>query len=93
MKAVLVIDVPDNILLDFSKANIEIKENAYLVNKDENEWKYTKPIRFESVPLRPLPQKGTMENVVECEYNRGFVDGRNHCIDLIMGETKWKKQY
>lgn len=39
-------------------------------------------------PLRPLPLKGTMENVVDCEYNRGFVDGRNHCIDLIMGETE-----
>ena len=39
-------------------------------------------------PLRPLPLKGTMENVDECEYNRGFVDGRNHCIDLIMGETE-----
>ena len=57
MKAVLIIDVPDNILLDFSKANIEIKESAYLVNKDESKWKYTKPIKIEDVPLRPLPQK------------------------------------
>lgn len=39
-------------------------------------------------PLRPLPQKGTMEKVDECEYNRGFVDGRNHCIELITGETE-----
>ena len=44
--------------------------------------------REEWCPLRPLPLKGTMENVVECEYNRGFVDGRNHCIDLITGETE-----
>ena len=39
-------------------------------------------------PLRPMPLKGTMENVDECEYNRGFVDGRNHCIELITGETE-----
>lgn len=39
-------------------------------------------------PLKPLPQKGTMENVVECIYNRGYVDGRNDCIDLITGEKE-----
>ena len=53
-----------------------------LTNKDIEEE------RTVECPLRPLPLKGTMENVDECEYNRGFVDGRNHCIDLITGETE-----
>lgn len=47
--------------------------------------RYEKPLWC---PLRPLPSKGTMENVVECDYNRGYVDGRNHCIELITGETE-----
>jgi len=85
MKAVLVIDVPDNIILGFSKANIEIKENAYLVNKDENAWKYTKPIRFEGVSLRPLPQKKTPQG---SDLFNDYVNGWNDCIDAITGETE-----
>lgn len=38
--------------------------------------------------LRPLPEKGTMDNIEPCEYNEGFVDGRNHCIELITGEIE-----
>lgn len=88
MKAVLVIDVPDNILLDFSKANIEIKDSAYLVNKDESKWKYTKPIKIEDVPLRPLPQKRN-----ECYYfgelaKNEFAVGFNACLEKITGETE-----
>lgn len=91
MKAVLVIDVPDNILLDFSKANIEIKESAYLVNKDENEWKYTKPIKIEDVPLRPLPKKEEKPIKGEDDYNDfciGYTRGWNECLDEITGETE-----
>ena len=88
MKVVLEIDVPDNILLDFSKANIEIKENAYLVNKDENAWKYTKPIRFESVPLRPLPDKKEYFYYPYNEYLRAVNEGWNACLDAITGETE-----
>lgn len=88
MKAVLVIDVPDNIILDFSKANIEIKENAYLVNKDENAWKYTKPIRFESVPLRPMPSKLVPFGYLDAGNEDGLYEkGYNDCIDEITGET------
>lgn len=82
MKAVLIIDVPDNILLDFSKANIEIKESAYLVNKDESKWKYTKPIKIEDIPLRPLPKEMTEG------FDRMFMCGWNSCLDVITGETE-----
>ncbi len=91
MKAVLVIDVPDNILLDFSKANIEIKESAYLVNKGENEWKYIKPIKIEGISLRPLPQR---EKANEGSYGViGMVDtawtqGFNDCLAEITGEME-----
>lgn len=85
MKAILVIDVPDNILIDFSKANIEIKENAYLVNKDESKWKYTKPIKIEGVPLRPLPHKKTPKG---SDLFNDYVNGWNDCIDAITGETE-----
>ena len=89
MKAVLVIDVPDGVSLDeWYAVNVVIarlkapeEELIHCIPYDESKL-------FKFVPLRPLPLKGTMENVVDCEYNRGFVDGRNHCIDLIMGETE-----
>lgn len=39
-------------------------------------------------PLRPLPEKGTMDNVEPSAYNEGFTAGRNHCIDLITGDAE-----
>ena len=89
MKTLLVIDVPDGVSLDeWYAVNVVIarlkapeEELIHCIPFDESK-------TFKFVPLRPLPLKGTMENVVECEYNRGFVDGRNHCIDLITGETE-----
>lgn len=88
MKAVIVIDVPDNILLGFSKANIEIKESAYLVSKDESKWKYTKPIKIEDVPLRPLPQMKSIELACQKEdegndYGAGLIVGWNDCLREI----------
>ena len=73
MKAVIVINYA-------SEEDIGKKTSIHLLN-EENEW-------VEDVVIKPLPLKGTMENVDECEYNRGFVDGRNHCIELITGETE-----
>ena len=89
MKAVLVIDMPDGVSLDEWFA---VKVVVDRLKATEEELIYGIPFveskLFRFVPLRPLPLKGTMENVDECEYNRGFVDGRNHCIELITGETE-----
>ena len=78
-KSILVIDTPD----------ICYKRPCYDheggICQASHNWKTD---RENGCELRPLPLKGTMENVVDCEYNRGFVDGRNHCIDLIVGETE-----
>ena len=88
MKAVLIIDVPDNILLDFSKANIEIKESAYLVNKDESKWKYTRPIKIEDVPLRPLPDRESPARLKNGTYFKAYDRGWEACLDAISGETE-----
>ena len=90
MKAVLIIDVPDNIILGFSKANIEIKESAYLVNKDESKWKYTKPIKIEDVPLRPLPQKKEQFNSWERDFRSeaSYRAGYNDCLEDIIEEIE-----
>lgn len=37
-------------------------------------------------PLKPIPQK--MEYEGEIDYEYGYIDGRNECIDEIMGETE-----
>ena len=79
MKAILVIDMPKgccecNCAIDLCHGTIPSQE-----------WYDKRP---SWCPLRPLPEKGTMENVEPCEYNQGFVDGRNHTIDLITGETE-----
>ena len=84
MKAVLVVDTP--------KTCKECRCQMMLVcvPADEDIDEYVNPSTTipKWCPLRPLPLKGTMENVNECEYNRGFVDGRNHCIELITGEIE-----
>lgn len=83
-KSILVIDTPKD-CYECPCSN----EGCYLCQISrrqlEDDFQDTRP---KWCPLRPLPLKGTMENVDECEYNRGFVDGRNHCIELITGETE-----
>ena len=77
-KSVLVIDTPTNC------NECEVKCDGYTA-KQYAEKAITKP---SWCPLRPLPEKGTMDNVEPCAYNEGFIDGRNHCIELITGETE-----
>lgn len=84
MKAVLVIDMPDMCL----NCDLYAFQSCYPLQRRINRDGLKMVDKPEWCPLRPMPLKGTMENVVECEYNKGFVDGRNHCIDLIMGETE-----
>ena len=37
-------------------------------------------------PLKPLPQKKQHEEEIDYEY--GYIDGWNDCIDTIAGETE-----
>nr|DAU27629.1 MAG TPA: hypothetical protein [Caudoviricetes sp.] len=41
-------------------------------------------IRPDWCPLKPLPEKNTIENDMT-DYQCGMVDGRNQCIDEIAG--------
>ena len=88
MKAILVLDEMPNSCHACPLTYIDCEYGAYttkcVIDKD------TIPHygKWDECPLKPLPLKGTMENVDECEYNRGFVDGRNHCIELIAGEIE-----
>lgn len=89
MRAVIVIDMPDGVSIDEWYA-VTVVVDRLLATEEELKQgiPFDESKVFKFVPLRPLPLKGTMENVDECEYNRGFVDGRNHCIELITGETE-----
>ena len=75
MKAILVIDIPEDYTGSVISVNLYGRNNKLIHENYINK-------------LRPMPLKGTMENVVECEYNRGFVDGINYCVELITGETE-----
>lgn len=96
MKAVLVIDempkscsdcwLHRNEYSDYEKVWEDICHNAEHECHVLSKTNYKK--RPSWCPLRPLPEKGTMDNVEPCAYNEGFIDGRNHCIELITGETE-----
>lgn len=81
-KSVLVIDTPESCeecpLFAFECCHVRRKEIPM-----EN---ITQGIKPEWCPLKCLPEKGTMDNVEPCAYNEGFIDGRNHCIELITGD-------
>ena len=85
MKFVLVIDVAD----DVAEAYEDFTVDYDFRGTPKEDRTVNESIKYvEDADVRPLPLKGTMENVDECEYNRGFVDGRNHCIELVTGETE-----
>ena len=75
MKAVLVIDVPNeldvnDLLIDYC---VHTKGEYKSIRKGGNH------------PLKPLPQKVEMDFN---EYYEGMADGWNACIDEILGETE-----
>ena len=80
MKAILVVDMPTTC----EECELDKLYNDIYIYCKHSSGEGKNP----SCPLKPFPLKGTMENVIDCEYNRGFVDGRNHCIDDIIGETE-----
>lgn len=53
----------------------------------EEHYDYESESRPEWCPLKPLPEKNTIENDM-IDYQCGMVDGRNQCIDEITGEVK-----
>ena len=77
MKAVLVIDIPNDI--DISKLKIGGDGNIYYIRDGERA-----SIVGNIKNIKPLPQKVEMDFN---EYYEGMADGWNACIDEIIGDN------
>lgn len=87
MKAVIIIDMPEDVTIEYAHANVEIYSREF---KDGWQKRYRNTI----IPLRPLPEKkkeiivlkGHAGNIVEA-YQQGW----NNCIDAIFGEENVRR--
>lgn len=98
-KSILVIDTPENCYdCPFGTeycGNLEYEgccELAECLDYDvilmtEEHYDCESKSRPDWCPLKPLPEKSTIENDM-ADYQCGMVDGRNQCIDEITGEVK-----
>lgn len=98
-KSILVIDTPENCYdCPFGTeycGNLEYEgccELAECLDYDvilmtEEHYDCESKSRPDWCPLKPLPEKSTIENDMT-DYQCGMVDGRNQCIDEITGEVK-----
>ena len=77
MKAIVVFDVNDR---TFEVIN-EYFIGVITLHLGNDEF-----IDFKGAELKPIPQYMTMKNVVSCDYNEGFVNGFDTCLDEILGE-------
>lgn len=82
MKAILVIDMPDDVSLDEWFATKVVVDR---LKATEEELIYGIPFveskLFRFVPLRPLPQKTYAE--FPDSYKYGFADGWNKCLEEL----------
>lgn len=93
-KSVLVIDTPENCLdCRFCYELDEGVEACCSISDDDKDASLMKKIDCEYgycqgkpnwCPLKPLPEKSTTENDMT-DYQCGMVDGRNQCINEIIG--------
>lgn len=86
-KAILVIDMPDSC----SKCPLFGAYYADMCCKGMNNrginYPYPKDFRQDWCPLKPVPEKYNMDNVVcDRDYDGDFEYGYNQCIDEILGE-------
>ena len=92
MKAVIVIDMPDDVSLDEWYA-VEVTVDRLKATEEElmQGIPFDESKTFKFVPLRPLPQKMTMEKALKMERVGAIKDiytTWNACLDEIMGETE-----
>lgn len=95
-KSVLVMETPENCYVcPFGTAYCSaleyegLCELAYCLDCDvilmtEEHYDCESKSRPDWCPLKPLPEKSTIENDMT-DYQCGMVDGRNQCIDEITG--------
>lgn len=95
-KSVLVIDTPKSCYncpfgteyydIYIYKGNCELAEHLgkIMTLLTEEYYGFESKSRPDWCPLKPLPEKSTIENDM-MDYQCGMVDGRNQCIDEITG--------
>lgn len=82
MKAILIIDVEENVEFDKAIADIEFHDLEWNLSPTGiigvNKW-------YQNVQLKPLPDK--IDQGYPCEkYDEGYSHGWDACIDEILGE-------
>lgn len=82
MKAILLIDINDELLEDYDYIYVDYDLRAE--RKNEN---YTESIKFvEDCPLKPLPTTKQIENLI-CKKGYGFMEFEE-LLDEILGEEE-----
>lgn len=87
MKAVLVIDMPNNCseCPYYHKADTYWGDRCSLKFKDVDDYLKLGSGRPSWCPLRPMPQKVELDIN---EYYKGMADGWNACIEEIVGDNE-----
>ena len=82
MKAVIVIDMPDDVSLDEWYAVTVVVDRLIATEEELKQGiPFDESKTFDFVPLRPLPQKTYAE--FPDPYKYGFADGWNRCLEEI----------
>ena len=84
MKAILVLDIPENCF----KCKLQDWANCRIVKGC-----HTGDTRPDWCPLKPMPDKAEVSDCDElCDtddwYDSGYADGYNACIDEILGDKE-----
>lgn len=95
MKAILVIDVNDDINFEEARVNITMQEDSitHLIKGDE----YSAKKWYDNVKLKPMPtKKSAVFDANCCDIEEEIkiireIDGYNRCIDEMLGEEEWKQ--
>ena len=90
-KAVLVIDMPDDVSLDEWFAKIHVDRLKIPVEEMMKGIPFDESKMFNFVHLRPLPGKDNKAKASSGAYTRGYSKGWNACLDEITGETDKEK--
>lgn len=77
MKAILVVDISDDLFEDYE--NFYIDYDLRAEKKNEN---FTESIKYvEDCPLKPMP--GRMKHDDASAYKQGFTNGFNSCLEIL----------
>ena len=88
MKAILIVDIPDDYDEYGNGDWYIIGDDLRIVYEEDGALTHYKFIDYDIAHLKPLSQHMTMKNVVDSDYNEAFIDGFNYCIDEITGEKE-----